>query len=195
MHGAALAPWQLARIMRTVRMHHVRRAEPGGPLEGVEKYTFLPHATLVLVSGGAAVLGKTRLERAADGDADGAADGDADGAADGERLEASGERSASAAAPAAAEPGVREKAGVSRARSWSVVRRAAEHRQEEMARFRAPCIVTPPQTGVMFRVAFDAETRFATDEDGIYTPPQPSALVRLNGLAQQVPKLTRPLTT
>ena len=66
-HGADLAPWQLARIMRTIRMHHVRRVAPDRPVEAAETYNFLPHATVILVSGQANLLQKTRLERAAEG--------------------------------------------------------------------------------------------------------------------------------
>ena len=51
--------------------------------------------------------------------------------------------------------------------------------------YTAPCIIPPLEQGAMFRVAFDAKARFATDEDGLYVPPH-SALLRVTNLAQQL---------
>ena len=195
-HQAQLAPWQLARIMRTIRMHHVREVEAQpdeaaaaareGPLANVsEMHTFMPHATVILVSGSAYLLKKTRLERA--GEEDVGADlrearsqsapdgdgGDGGGGLKGLKVDVGGSD----------RPAVLSR---SLSSSWSLVRRAAEHREDEMVRFVAPDIIPPLEPGMMFRVAFNAESRFACDEDAIYVPPKQSALLRLTNLAYQV---------
>ena len=69
-----------------------------------------------------------------------------------------------------------------------------EHTKDEMITYEAPCIIPPLAEDQMFRVAFDAEARFACDEDGIFVPPKQSALMRLTNLAQQVLQHTREMT-
>ena len=149
---AKLAPWQLARIMGNMRLHHTGQYH-------AQTFTFNPLSNVVLINGSAKMLLKPLLLRALAPDAN---EEDPEAAAAVVRHVADG------------------------GRKWALLRRAMADREGQA--YRAGDMITQPpdEEPTHFRIAFDADARFASEEGAIYENPKMLAYRMMVNLGDNV---------
>jgi hypothetical protein len=193
--GAPLVPWQLARIMGKMEMHHVG-------VYHAQTLTFNPSSMVVLIAGEAKLMLKPLLLRLLalidDNDDDGGGGGGGDGGGGGSaRREGSlfsstrstddkgaeddhNTSSSSRSVHSTSSTSTSARAALSRidrtsldgCRGWDLLRRAWADKAGRT--FVAPAVIMQSATGdstEVFRVAFGADSRFASEEDAIYRNP------------------------
>ena len=164
--GANLEPSQLARVMGTMRLHHVGQYHS-------QNVTFNPRAMIALVAGRARQMHKPLLLRHLEEAA--AEEGKSKAAWRGEGkmgdLFSSGVSSHSIHS-------ANSSGSLLGCKGWELVRRALADRYGES--FKAPAMITAPKgedafTMQHFRIAFDADARYAAEEGAVWTNPTTAA--------------------